>query len=45
MQRAGLHRDGLYLVRPDGYVALAAVEQFATVLATYLDARGIRVFE
>jgi hypothetical protein len=31
MQRAGLHRDGLYLVRPDGYVALAALEQSAPV--------------
>jgi hypothetical protein len=42
MQSAGLHRDGLYLVRPDGYVALAAMEQRAKVLASYLDARGIR---
>jgi 2-polyprenyl-6-methoxyphenol hydroxylase-like FAD-dependent oxidoreductase len=45
MQRAGLHRDGLYLVRPDGYVALATMVQSATVLASYLDARGIRRFE
>ena len=25
MRRAGLERDALYLVRPDGYVALASV--------------------
>jgi 2-polyprenyl-6-methoxyphenol hydroxylase-like FAD-dependent oxidoreductase len=45
MQRAGLHRDALYLVRPDGYVAVAAMEQSATVLASYLDSRGIRLSE
>jgi len=44
-QRAGLHRGGLYLVRPDGYVALAAVEQSPTMLASYLDSRGIRLSE
>src|SRR5262249_27420999 len=26
MGRAGFHRNGLYLVRPDGYVAMAAAE-------------------
>src|SRR5262245_55632241 len=41
MKRSGLHRDGFYLVRPDGYVALAAATQSARVLASYLDARGI----
>jgi 2-polyprenyl-6-methoxyphenol hydroxylase-like FAD-dependent oxidoreductase len=45
MQRAGLRRDGLYLVRPDGHVGLAAREQSATVLASYLDAHGIRLFK
>jgi 2-polyprenyl-6-methoxyphenol hydroxylase-like FAD-dependent oxidoreductase len=42
MERAGVHRDGLYLVRPDGYVALARAEQAASALDDYLDARGIR---
>jgi 2-polyprenyl-6-methoxyphenol hydroxylase-like FAD-dependent oxidoreductase len=42
MQRAGLHQAGLYLVRPDGYVALAKADQSAGVLASYLDAHGIR---
>jgi hypothetical protein len=32
-------------VRPDGYVAVAAMEQSATVLASYLDSRGIRLSE
>jgi hypothetical protein len=32
MERAGLRRDALYLVRPDGYVALAAPEQSAPTL-------------
>jgi hypothetical protein len=43
MRRGGLQRDGFYLVRPDGYVALAAATQSAGVLASYLDARGIRL--
>ncbi len=43
MERAGLHRNGLYLLRPDGYVALAAAAQSADALAAYLDARGIRL--
>src|SRR5262249_40656963 len=45
MRHAGLHRGGLYLVRPDGYVALAAREQSATTLASYVDAHGIRFVE
>jgi hypothetical protein len=45
IQRAGFHRDGLYLVRPDGYVALAAKEPSAPVLTSYLDAVGIRLFQ
>jgi hypothetical protein len=42
MTRAGVLRNALYLVRPDGYVALAAVNQSATELASYLDAYGLR---
>jgi hypothetical protein len=38
MERAGLHRDALYLVRPDGYVALASPEQSRVTLAAYLNA-------
>jgi hypothetical protein len=34
--------NALYLVRPDGYVALAAANQSATELASYLDAYGLR---
>ena len=41
MERAGLRRDALYLLRPDGYVALAAPEQSATVLAAYLQTRAL----
>src|SRR5262249_44021490 len=41
-ERAGLHRNALYLVRPDGYVALAAADPSAAALADYLDARAIR---
>ena len=43
MENAGLRRDALYLVRPDGYVALAAGDQPAASLGHYLDARGIRM--
>jgi len=42
MRTAGLQRDALYLIRPDGYVGFAAPEQSAARLATYLDARGVR---
>ncbi len=36
-ERVGLQRDGLYLVRPDGYVGLAATQQSAPRLARYLN--------
>jgi len=43
MERAGLRRDALYLLRPDGYVALAVPEQSAPTLTAYLQARAIRL--
>ncbi|MGI8990272.1 MAG: FAD-dependent monooxygenase [Bryobacteraceae bacterium] len=39
MRRAGLLRDAVYLVRPDGYVGLADPEGNATAIASYLNAR------
>jgi 2-polyprenyl-6-methoxyphenol hydroxylase-like FAD-dependent oxidoreductase len=39
--RAGLRRDAVYLVRPDGYVALAEARQRESGLAGFLDSRGI----
>jgi 2-polyprenyl-6-methoxyphenol hydroxylase-like FAD-dependent oxidoreductase len=41
MKRAGLGRNAAYLVRPDGYVALADAEGSATTVAAYLDARQL----
>jgi len=41
MDRAGLGRDAVYLVRPDGYVATAASERGAAVITSYLDARNL----
>ena len=41
MRTVGLTRDGLYLVRPDGYVGFAAAEQSAAALASYLDGRHV----
>jgi 2-polyprenyl-6-methoxyphenol hydroxylase-like FAD-dependent oxidoreductase len=41
MDRAGLGRDAVYLVRPDGYVAMAASERGAVAVAAYLDARKL----
>ncbi len=38
---AGLRRNATYLVRPDGYVALADALGRATALASYLDARAL----
>jgi 2-polyprenyl-6-methoxyphenol hydroxylase-like FAD-dependent oxidoreductase len=42
MGRVGLQRNALYLIRPDGYVGLAAPEASASALDGYLNARGIR---
>jgi 2-polyprenyl-6-methoxyphenol hydroxylase-like FAD-dependent oxidoreductase len=41
-RRAGLERNALYLVRPDGYVGLAAADAQASALARYLDERQAR---
>ena len=40
---AGLQRDAAYLVRPDGYVALADVAGHAAGIASYLDSRRLSV--
>jgi 2-polyprenyl-6-methoxyphenol hydroxylase-like FAD-dependent oxidoreductase len=42
MQRAGLARDASYLIRPDGYVALADRNATPARLQSYLDARNLR---
>jgi 2-polyprenyl-6-methoxyphenol hydroxylase-like FAD-dependent oxidoreductase len=39
--RAGLRRDAVYLVRPDGYVALAESAGNATAITAYLDAHTL----
>ncbi|HEX9367762.1 MAG TPA: FAD-dependent monooxygenase [Vicinamibacterales bacterium] len=39
--RAGLRRQAVYLVRPDGYVALADPEGRASAIASYLDGRRL----
>ncbi len=39
---AGFARAATYLVRPDGYVALADASASSTLLEHYLDARGLR---
>ena len=41
MRHAGLRRNALYLVRPDGYVALADPEGSPATVAAYLDERKI----
>ena len=41
MARTGLQRNALYLVRPDGYVALADPAGSAAAIASYCDARKI----
>jgi 2-polyprenyl-6-methoxyphenol hydroxylase-like FAD-dependent oxidoreductase len=40
--RVGLKRDAVYLLRPDGYVALADPEGSAAAIASYLDGRKLR---
>lgn len=42
VERAGLQRDATYLVRPDGYVALAAEPGNATDLTNFVRSRGLR---
>jgi 2-polyprenyl-6-methoxyphenol hydroxylase-like FAD-dependent oxidoreductase len=44
MRKAGVKQDALYLVRPDGYVALAEPKGDAERLLAYLDAHGIASF-
>jgi hypothetical protein len=41
IDRAGLKRNAVYLVRPDGYVALADPAGNATAITSYLDARKL----
>jgi hypothetical protein len=41
MRRAGLRRYAAYLVRPDGYIALADAAGRAATIASYLDARQL----
>jgi 2-polyprenyl-6-methoxyphenol hydroxylase-like FAD-dependent oxidoreductase len=41
MRRAGLRRNAAYLVRPDGYVALADAEGSPAKVASYLDAQQL----
>jgi hypothetical protein len=40
--RTGLLRNAMYLVRPDGYVALADRDATPSGLESYLDAHGLR---
>ncbi len=42
MGRVGIVRNAMYLVRPDGYIALAAVAADGAALAAYLDSRRLR---
>jgi len=41
MKKASLRRNALYLVRPDGYIALADAQGNAATLQSYLDERGV----
>jgi hypothetical protein len=41
MGRTGLQRDAVYLIRPDGYVALANAEGSMAAVKSYLDAHKL----
>jgi hypothetical protein len=45
MGRTGLRRNAVYLVRPDGYVALVDPQGSATTITRYLDARKLSADE
>lgn len=38
---AGLERDAFYLIRPDGYVALASLAQNPAILLQFCKRRGL----
>lgn len=40
-KKVGLHRNAFYLVRPDGYVALACPVQTAATLRSFCDTREL----
>lgn len=42
MGKAGFARDALYLLRPDGYVAIADAAAGAAGLESYLDRKNLR---
>jgi 2-polyprenyl-6-methoxyphenol hydroxylase-like FAD-dependent oxidoreductase len=42
MKRAGLRQNAVYLVRPDGYIALADAQGRAAAISAYLDKNKIR---
>jgi 2-polyprenyl-6-methoxyphenol hydroxylase-like FAD-dependent oxidoreductase len=44
VRRTGLRRNAIYLVRPDGYVALADAEGSAMAISTYFHARKLSPF-
>lgn len=44
MERAGFQQNALYLIRPDGYVALANPEQGVIALKDYLNEFKISPF-
>ena len=41
-RQAGLKRDAAYLIRPDGYVALASAKQSVSKLKAYIDRLSLR---
>jgi hypothetical protein len=41
MSGTGLRRNAVYLVRPDGYVAVVDSQGSATAVTSYLDARKL----
>ena len=41
-QKAGLQRDATYLIRPDGYVALAATSDAAAAVKSYAEPLGLK---